>query len=254
MTPCQTLEPCPTLPQPSAASGRRVSVKNTFIEMAASPCKRSLRRSLSDSAMLSRRFSEQLLIGSPDEDVFSLAEDSSCHRSRENIAAMREHETVDIVGQTHEPSIMNLDACVEHSTSHRVKPQILSLTACLEYSWSQEKEVMADVSDTSTDTPRGSIEDISIHDCLEASLIADILPEEDIAEFPGSLLPSPEVFAKPEIDSFHSDRLWNARASAMPYSTDSSANREAWLSPWQWTAPVDVRALQLPIAGKAQSS
>lgn len=259
--PCEASEPRIVLPQQSPAPEAQMRVKNTFIEMVASPCRRRLTRSQSDSAI------PRLVDGTSKQQVLNLSDHPNCDQCRDNASDGQEQlsgdrDSIERTSSNSAPAgtqhrmrkhnVLDLDACIKPPCCHVPKPHVLSLTACLAYSWSQTS-TEADFSDTSTDTPRGSIEDISSRDVLEASMIADIMPE-DCVEMPGPQVAAVGWHTNPHPDASHCLGLGSARRPTKCPSEEPTTIGEAWSSPWQWTAPVDVLALQLPLADTSMGS
>jgi len=168
VTPREVTQPKQVTELPSAAANEfheprslsselKVHVKNTFVELDKSPCRRSLQRSQSDSALLSG----------------SLRCADECDAS----VSFGVPES-----KTEKTSNVTLAADQSESQCKVVKPQVLTLSTCLsDGQWRESTDRCVELSDASTDTPRDSVEDLSIHEAFDAVLAGELMPEDDDA-------------------------------------------------------------------------
>lgn len=134
----------------------KVHIKNTFVELDKSPCTvRNLTRSQSDSALLngSMRYA-----GECDAPISFSMPEAKCQNNSNAI----------------------VDADRSGLQSKVVKPQVLTLSNCLGDTWWQEStDRCVELSDASTDTPRESVEDLSINEVFDSSLAGELMQEDD---------------------------------------------------------------------------
>jgi hypothetical protein len=134
-------------------------VKNSFVELAPSSQKK-MQRTRSDSALLNAD-EECLWREHPQQRVVNLSDllDNRC----------QQHASLSLGGPSHEDQLDH--KCPTH--------KILNLSACLDNNLHLQKEdPLADHSDASTGTPRDPIDEISIYDVFDSSLIADLWPND----------------------------------------------------------------------------
>lgn len=126
------------------ASEVNVHIKNTFIQEGASLSRQNLKRSNSDSALLSGSI---------------------------NVTFDDEVAIIPAFGHSSKMSFTGATLVQEEEASGRQKPETLTLSACLCVH-------EGDHSEASTETPRDSIEDLSNYEACDALLMRDLAPEE----------------------------------------------------------------------------
>lgn len=156
VTPCTTSASSPQevaidLDSTSTSSDTKapVLVKNTFIELAPEG-DNPIRRTRSDSAICVG--GNQCIL-----NLMSCLDEDKCQK---NISPLSEH--------------FSESSQLERKVS---APRILDLSACLDDQNEKQQDALATLSNASTGTPREVIEDISIYDVPDSSLVAPFLPE-----------------------------------------------------------------------------
>lgn len=261
--------PAPDVIKPEEDTDEKMQVKNTFIELVRSQCQRNLKRSQSDPAIAKLQKCDELPISASE-----LATDLQDLHTQFNTCPGDNHyqqtkgEFLDpFAGCAMQAQVedqwLSMDASIDNGCSKVSGHSFHSLNACTSNVWSQEYyDVVPELSDASTDTPRESVEDFSMRDMYDAAPYGEIIREADADQF--GHISSYAAGSKAYYDNAawnylavghgskmtqHSMQLDAASISTQNPMSRSTAYAKGWQQPSDWSATLHSEGA--PIGAKA---
>jgi hypothetical protein len=194
--------------------------------------------------------------------------------------------------QCHSQHILNLNACIQDGQVQHAASSTLDASVQLQQCGGIAEQRFLDLndliddtrcqksgdtphalSDASTATPREPLEDISIYEVLDASLIADIMPA-DVAKMSGCkpllatpgtpmqnnnawqylqpghrCMPAQEHYPRPAMAMSQQACGQAPQPCPAPLQCPQISGQQVWSAPWQWSAPaVSTHAISNSIA------